>query len=73
MPLGGCAARSVELVNPRTAEDSEDWLDELERFSEVDELSGAGIVVEAVFAGSAILEASDAANKVAAVSYNNPQ
>jgi hypothetical protein len=73
MLLGGCATRSVELVDPRTEEDSGNWLGELEWSSEVDELSVEGILVEAVFAGSAILEASDAANKVAAVSYNNPQ
>jgi hypothetical protein len=30
-------------------------------------------VVEVAFAGSAILEASDAVNKVAVVSYKNPQ
>jgi len=47
-------------------------LDETEGSSEVAE-PPCGSKVVVVFTGSAFLEASDAVNKVAAVSYNNSQ
>jgi len=47
-------------------------VDEKEGFSEVAE-PPCGSIVVVLFTGSAFLEASDAVNKVAAVSYNNSQ